>query len=260
MPIWGNRDREQPTEKPSAGAEQETGPPDEAAADSGERAQGRPPAPAYGRDPTGEQAPADPPGQNHEQVPAGTPDLARSPSRAAETMAPGAENVEPARAPAAQAMEPAEAPAPAMTESPAGTDAPAPVLTEEVVVIDEETAVKDPAAATAGTVSPAAPVPTGGAATASHDGISAQRWSEIMATFVDDPRGSVKMAADAVDSAIEHVVTSIRARQQALASSWQDSGTDTEQLRTTLREYRKFGAQVQQMSPAAPDGQGTARG
>jgi hypothetical protein len=309
MPIWGNRDKEQPAEEPSTGAERESGPPDEAAVDSRERAQGRRPALAYGRDPSGEQAPADAPGQNYQQVPAGTPDPARSPSPAAETMAPGApvptagpvpeetmapgeiaptgavatgtpgsgagpasaeaeepagalaraENVEPARAPAAEAMEPAGAPAPAMTESPAGTDAPAPVLTEEVVVIDEETAVKDPAAATAGTASPAAAVPTGAAA-ASHDGISAQRWSKIMATFVDDPRGSVKMAADAVDSAIEQVVTSIRAHRQALASSWQDGGTDTEQLRTALREYRKFGAQVQQMSPAAPDGQGTTPG
>ena len=76
--------------------------------------------------------------------------------------------------------------------------------------------------------------------------------------FVDDPRGSVKMAADAVDSAVEEIVTSIRARQQALASSWQDSSADTEQLRTALREYRKFGAQVRRLSPAEPAGQGTA--
>jgi hypothetical protein len=50
----------------------------------------------------------------------------------------------------------------------------------------------------------------------------------------------------------------IRGRQQALASSWQDSGTDTEQLRTALREYRTFGAQIQRMSPAELAGQGTA--
>ena len=81
-------------------------------------------------------------------------------------------------------------------------------------------------------------------------GSSAQRWSEILTTFVDDPRGSVKMAADAVDSAIDEFVTSVRARQRALASSWQGSETDTEQLRTALREYRTFWHQVQQMSPA----------
>ena len=68
-------------------------------------------------------------------------------------------------------------------------------------------------------------------------------------SFVDNPRGSVKMAADAVDSAIEEVVASLRARQRALASSWQSSETDTEQLRIAVREYRRFGAQVRQMSP-----------
>jgi hypothetical protein len=88
--------------------------------------------------------------------------------------------------------------------------------------------------------------------------ITPQRWSEILVAFVDDPRRSVKMARDAVDSAIEEIVTLIRARQQALASSWQDSGTDTEQLRTALREYRTFGAQIQRMSPAELAGQGTA--
>jgi hypothetical protein len=303
MTIWGNRDKEQPAEEPSADVEQESGPPDEAAVDNGEpapafwRAQGRRPAPAYGRDPSNERAPADTPGRGYGQLPAGTPEPAWSSAPAeapgpaettvpggpasaagpvpAERMAPGrpaaAEAVEPAGGPAAaEAVEPPEAPAPAVSESPAGTDAPVPVLAEEVVVIDAETAVKDPAltettqdpAATeiahepaAAQVSPATTEPTSTPAAPAR--ISARRWSEILATFVDDPRGSVKMAADAVDSAIEEIVTSVRVRQQALASSWQDSGADTEQLRTALREYRRFGAQVQQMSPAEPPGQGT---
>ena len=71
---------------------------------------------------------------------------------------------------------------------------------------------------------------------------------------MDDPRGSVKMAAAAVDSAIDEFVTSVQARQRALASSWQSSDADTEQLRTALREYRRFAAQVQQMSPSAQTG------
>jgi hypothetical protein len=108
-------------------------------------------------------------------------------------------------------------------------------------------AAQEPPAATASPGSPGSP-----------GGISPQRWSEILVAFVDDPRGSVKMAADAVDQAIEEVVTSVRARQRALASSWQGSDTDTEQLRTVLREYRRFGIQVQQMSPAGPAGGGTA--
>jgi hypothetical protein len=144
------------------------------------------------------------------------------------------------------------APAPPVSESPAGTDAPAPVLAEDLVVLDAETAVKDPA------LTETRPEPAETAAPDAPGSISPQRWSEILVSFVDNPRGSVKMAADAVDSAIEEVMASVRARQRALASSWQSSETDTEELRIALREYRRFGAQVRQMSPAEPARPGTA--
>ena len=68
-----------------------------------------------------------------------------------------------------------------------------------------------------------------------------------MVAFVDDPRASVKMAADAVDEAIDEFVNSVRARQRDLAATWQGAGADTEQLRTALREYRKLGRRVQQL-------------
>src|SRR5690242_8438645 len=257
MAIWGDRDRESadetlaevthaaatPGNDPSAtavpeGGAHESEPPSGEPAPAFWRAQGRPLAPGYG--------------------PAGEPE-------------PGSGRV------------PANAAAPQVSEAPAGTDAPAPVLDEDVVVLDSEAAVKDPAltetardpAETAGepvaTQAPptatAAPYPAGAPAPAaaasrgwadSPGSISPQRWSEILAAFVDDPRGSVKMAADAVDSAIEEVVTSVRVRQQALASSWQSSDTDTEQLRIALREYRRFGAQVRQMSPEEPARPGAA--
>jgi len=176
-----------------------------------------------------------------------------------------------------------EAPAPAMDGAPAGTDAP--VLTG--VVVDEETAVKDPAPAVAPepattevqepTVAvarepvmteaqepamteprdeavteaqePAAAEPRGEAQESAIAAatITPQRWSEIMVAFVDDPRGSVKMAADAVDEAIDEFVNSARARQHDLAATWQSAGADTEQLRTALREYRKLGLRVEQL-------------
>src|SRR5262249_4382357 len=88
--------------------------------------------------------------------------------------------------------------------------------------------------------------------------ISPRRWGEILAGFVDDPRGSVEVAADAGDSPIAEVMASVRARQRGLASSWQSSETDTEQLRLALREYRRLGAQVRQMSPEEPARPGTA--
>jgi hypothetical protein len=118
------------------------------------------------------------------------------------------------------------------------------VLAEDVVVIDAEAAVKDPAL----TETRREPAETAAVPDALGS-ISPQRWSEILVSFVDNPRGSVKMAADAVDSAIEEVVASVRARQRALASSWQGSEADTEQLRIALREYRRLGAQARQMSP-----------
>jgi hypothetical protein len=126
------------------------------------------------------------------------------------------------------------------------------VLAEDVVVIDAESAVKDPAL----TETRREPAQT--AAADAPGSISPQRWSEILVSFVDNPRSSVKLAADAVDSAIEEVVASVRARQRALESSWQSSETDTEQLRIALREYRRFGAQVRQMSPEEPARPGTA--
>jgi len=131
-------------------------------------------------------------------------------------------------------------------------------------VTGEETVFKDPAGAPAAAApaaaapAAAAPAAAAPASAASPGAISARHWSEILAMFVDDPRGSVKMAADAVDAAIEELVASVRARQQALASSWQGSDADTEQLRTALREYRAFAVQVRQMSPASGSGPGTA--
>jgi len=108
------------------------------------------------------------------------------------------------------------------------------------------TAAQEPAAAEV--VSPA------GASPASPGGISPQRWSEILAAFVDDPRGSVTMAADAVDSAIDEFVNSVRAQQRALASSWHGTETDTEQLRVALRDYRRFWHQVRQLDLAGKTG------
>jgi len=105
-----------------------------------------------------------------------------------------------------------------------------------------------PAADGAPATPPAPTVPADGSA--SPGDTSAQRWHEILAMFVDDPRGSLTTAADAVASAIDEFVNAVRARQRVLASSWQDSGTDTEQFRTALLDYRNLWHQVQQMRTA----------
>jgi hypothetical protein len=287
MAIWGHRDSEWPAEEadevqPPAGAAEiqpPAGPEDQA----GESAGG--PAPAFWR------AQGEEPGPS-ERAPDEAPPLAYGhvPAHAAEpadTTAPVYERQAPAGTPAPAADEAltsgepaASAGVPIVGESPSGTGAPGARPEEDIVVIDAETAVKDPAltetapdTATGAAPGepgddpdmtgapgqpPAAQVPAATPASpdgaAAPSGISAQRWSEILTTFVDDPRGSVKMAAAAVDSAIDEFVTSVQARQRALASSWQSGDTDTEQLRTALREYRRFAAQVQQMSPSAETG------
>jgi hypothetical protein len=312
MSVWGHRDSEpQPEDAPSEEAQpeeahqtepqahetQEQAEPEHPAGEPGPafwRAQGE--TPSFGR------APADAPPLAYGHVPADAPP-------------------EDTPAPAYGQQAPGESPAPPVGESPAGTDAPVPVLTGKVVMVDGETAVKDPALtgtaedqagandaqtgdqamtwaqqpaagepgmtqardsaaaeaqqpepweqstsdAPESTVAEAEPPATTGAqqldvtppapaaaapteaAPASADGISAQRWSEILVSFVDDPRSSVQMAAGAVDEAIDEFVNSVRARQRALASSWQGTETDTERLRTALRDYRKLWHQVRQL-------------
>jgi len=277
MSIWGRRDGEAPDEETHEGQA--------GAYESQAGAQGtQEPAGAYQ---AGEPAPAfwRAQGQPHESV-------GRDP---ADAPPPDYGHVPPGgpEAPAHGEQASGDAPAPAMGE--------APVLTG--VVVDTETAVKDPAGAEQPTVAPEpaatevqeptvavahepvvtevrepsvtetrdeaeepfmteaqAPVvteprdeaeepamteakePATAAATS-----TPQRWSEIMVAFVDDPRGSVKMAADAVDEAIGEFVNSVRARQRDLAATWQGAEGDTEQLRTALREYRKLGQRVQEL-------------
>jgi len=236
MSIWGRRDGEAPDEETHEGQA--------GAYESQAGAQGaQEPAGAYQ---AGEPAPAfwRAQGQPHESV-------GRDP---ADAPPPDYGHVPPGgpEAPAHGEQASGDAPAPAMGE--------APVLTG--VVVDTETAVKDPAGAEQPTVAPEpaatevqeptvavahepvvtevrepsvteprdeaeepfvteaqAPVvteprdeaeepamteakePATAAATS-----TPQRWSEIMVAFVDDPRRSVKMAADAVDEAIGEFV------------------------------------------------------
>ena len=73
-------------------------------------------------------------------------------------------------------------------------------------------------------------------------------WSEIKAMFVDDPAKSVKLASGLVDRAINDLVTSLRERQDSLASSEDGDGSDTEGLRNVLRSYRSLFEQLEGMS------------
>lgn len=69
-----------------------------------------------------------------------------------------------------------------------------------------------------------------------------QQWHDIQAMFVDDPRGSVDLAAAAADVAVSALVQTLQQRQSALAPAGSTSADPggTEQLREALRSYRIF--------------------
>lgn len=69
--------------------------------------------------------------------------------------------------------------------------------------------------------------------------------------FVDNPRGSVQLAATMVEEAIETFVSDAKERQASLESSWQDHEADTEALRTALRGYRAFWESMQALATAS---------
>jgi hypothetical protein len=69
-----------------------------------------------------------------------------------------------------------------------------------------------------------------------------QQWHDIQAMFVDDPRGSVDLAAAAADAAVSALVQTLQQRQSALTPTGSTSADPggTEQLREALRSYRIF--------------------
>jgi len=66
--------------------------------------------------------------------------------------------------------------------------------------------------------------------------------------FVDDPRSSLERAAGLVDDSVESIVMSVKEQQHSLLSAWQGDDAGTEELRTTLRQYRAFWNRLQDFS------------
>ena len=67
-------------------------------------------------------------------------------------------------------------------------------------------------------------------------------WHDIQAMFVDDPRGSVELAAAAAGAAVDALIATLHERQSALAPApgGADDSGETEHLREALRSYRIF--------------------
>ena len=102
---------------------------------------------------------------------------------------------------------------------------------------------------TAEVVPPAEPGQNGfGAAGTARTGSSAgstvlgPQWHDIQAQFVDDPRGSVQLAAAAVDDAVTELVETLKQRRAGLvpATGTAEDPESTEQLREALVSCRMF--------------------
>ena len=94
------------------------------------------------------------------------------------------------------------------------------------------------------------------------NGALGQQWHDIQAMFVDDPRGSVQLAAEAADAAVSSLMESVRERQAGLrpsAGSATSNPADTEQLREALRTYRVFCETVRDLAQRLPQLGGVAR-
>lgn len=75
------------------------------------------------------------------------------------------------------------------------------------------------------------------------------RWHDIVAGFIDDPRGSVAEAADLVEADVTALIALLSKRRDTMGDGWQsgqsaDSGNATEDLRLALRGYRDFSRQI----------------
>jgi hypothetical protein len=68
-----------------------------------------------------------------------------------------------------------------------------------------------------------------------------RRWEEIQASFVDEPRTSVKEADALVADLMQRLAAGFSDERQRLEGQW-DSGDDvsTEDLRVALTRYRAF--------------------
>ncbi|WUH99988.1 hypothetical protein OHR68_41985 [Spirillospora sp. NBC_00431] len=69
-----------------------------------------------------------------------------------------------------------------------------------------------------------------------------QRWHEIQAAFVDDPRDAVRQAGALNDEIVNSLTTALDDRRRGLQSGIENG--DTEQLRIAMRRYRRMLDQI----------------
>lgn len=67
------------------------------------------------------------------------------------------------------------------------------------------------------------------------------RWTEVQASFVDDPQTAVQQAHQLVADLVNELTQTFTRERTDLESQWKGGGTaDTEALRVALQRYRSF--------------------
>ena len=67
------------------------------------------------------------------------------------------------------------------------------------------------------------------------------RWTDIQASFVDEPRKAVEQADELVAEVMQRLAHQFAQERKTLEQQWDRGGeTDTEELRQALRRYRSF--------------------
>jgi hypothetical protein len=76
-------------------------------------------------------------------------------------------------------------------------------------------------------------------------GRAGERWQQIQAEFVDDPRKAVADAHGLVDELVERIVQEFTRERANLERQWsQGEEVSTEELRVCLQRYRSFFARI----------------
>ena len=82
------------------------------------------------------------------------------------------------------------------------------------------------------------------------------RWTDIQASFVDEPRGAVQQADSLVAEVMQRLAQGFAEERRTLEQQW-DKGdeVDTEELRQALRRYRSFFDRLRQCNCQFPAGE-----
>lgn len=82
-----------------------------------------------------------------------------------------------------------------------------------------------------------------------------ERWRDLQASFVDDPRGAVQQADSLLDEVMASVHSALEEHTHELQDRWKNTGQgNTEPLRMILRAYRDVFQKLPSLDDAGSHG------